>query len=73
VFFTGAAAVSPLNRPQGRCFGHCEGDFLDILGCGGEQALYCDSGEASKAGISVTVELFGIGKGAFHRLLSSLV
>jgi len=55
------------------CFGprHC--DLLDVLGCGGQQALACDADLTSEAGIAVAVQLLGVGKGAFDRLLSAFV
>ena len=50
-----------------------EGHFLDVLGGCGEQALAGNGNEPSEAGIAMTVELFGIGEGAFDGLLSALV
>jgi len=53
--------------------GRCEGDFLDVLGCGGEQALAGNGGEAPETRVSVTVQLLGVGEGTFHRFFSALV
>jgi len=44
------------------CLGEGQGDFLDVLGGGGEQALACDGNQSSEAGIAVAVRLLGVGK-----------
>src|ERR1700750_1029458 len=51
----------------------CEGDLLDVLGGGGKQALEGNGRQAPETGITVPVELFGVGKGALDRLLAPLV
>lgn len=56
-----------------RCFGERQGDFLDVLSGGGQQALARDPGQTSETGIAMPVKLLGIGKGAFHRLFSAFV
>jgi len=43
------------------------------LGGGGEQTLGFDGGEAPEPGVSVSVQLLGIGKGPLDRLLSPFV
>lgn len=53
--------------------GHCQGDFLDVLCGGGEQALGCDGGQAPEAGISMSMKLLGVGEGTFDGFLSPLV
>src|SRR5690606_12842858 len=50
-----------------------EGDFLDVLGGGGQEALVGDACQTSEPCIAVSVKLFGVGKGALDRLLAALV
>ena len=51
----------------------CEGDLLHVLGGGGHQALTLDPYEASEPGVAMAKELFGVGEGALHGLLSTSV
>ena len=53
--------------------GERHGDLLDVLGGCSQQALACDAGETSKAGIAMPVKLLGIGKRALDRLLAALI
>ena len=50
-----------------------EGDLLDVLSGGGEQALASDARETAEARVAVAMELLGVGEGAFDGLLSPLV
>jgi hypothetical protein len=50
-----------------------ESDLLDVLGGGGKQALAGDSNEAAEAGVTVTVELFGIREGTLDGLFATFV
>ena len=49
-----------------------EGDLLDVLGGGGDQALDAHAGQTSEAGVAVAVQLLGVGEGAFDGFLARL-
>jgi len=50
-----------------------EGDLLDVLGGGSEQALTRDGDQSAEAGVAVAMELLGVGEGAFDGLLAPAV
>ena len=50
-----------------------QGDFLDVLSGGGEQALGGDGGEAAETGIAMSEELLGVGEGALDHFPAALV
>ena len=50
-----------------------QGDFFDVLGGGGEQALASDGEQSAEAGVAVAVELFGVGEGALDGFLAASV
>jgi len=70
-------AAADLRFVSGECreafSGHCHGDFLDILGCCGDETLEGDAFSSSEASVAVSVELLGVGERAFDCFLSSFV
>ncbi len=54
-------------------WGDDEGEFLDVLGGGCEQALAFDAYETSESGVAVPVELLGVSKRALDSFFSSFV
>src|SRR5271170_828357 len=53
--------------------GEQQGDLLEVLRGGGQQALLLHFAEAAHPGVAVSVQLFGIGEAALHGLLSAFV
>ena len=51
----------------------CCGDFLDVLGGGGEEALLLDLVSPAQACISVAVKLFRVGEAPLNGLFSPFV
>ena len=62
-----------LSGPQVVYWGHDKGDFLDVLGGCGEEALAFDAYEASESGVAMAMKLFGVSEGAFDCFFSSFV
>ncbi len=50
-----------------------QGDLLDVLGSGGQQALLLHLHQSAHPRIAVSVELLGVGVATFHCLFSSFV
>ena len=50
-----------------------QGDLFDVLSCGCNQALPSDPCAASEAGVAMTMQLLGVGKGAFDGLLAAAI
>ena len=55
------------------CSAEHQGDLLDVLSDGGEQALLLYFAEASHPGIAVSMQLFGVGEAALNGLFSAFV